>query len=406
MVAACPFPSPQGSQVLVRDMSAGLARRGHDVHLLTYGQGDAVEIEGVRHERIRRLPGDDAMRSGPTPVKPLLDLMMVARLARMLARGNFDVLHCHNYEAAMIGLATRAGRAALAGPTRRAVPVIYHSHNMMGDELPSYFSWAMTRALGRATGSLLDRTVPRAVDQAIALCDYTATALARLGVSRERLSVIPPAVDDPGPCLDRAAARLELAIAADATVVAYTGNLDGYQNLGLLIGAFAVLCGRGDMVAPTLVVATHGEEGGLLRQAAAAGIGDRVKFVRAADFGPVRQAIAAADVVVMPRRLGSGFPVKLVNYLAAGRAVVTTGCGAKLIRDGIDGLVVRDDDPDALASALGRVLADPELAARLEGEARRTYLSALTWEAVLPAIEGVYDRATETVTRGYRAAAM
>ena len=111
-------------------------------------------------------------------------------------------------------------------------------------------------------------------------------------------------------------------------------------------------------------------------------------------------------MVVMPRRLGSGFPLKLVNYLAGGRAVVTAGCGGKIIRDGVDGLVVNDDDPDDLASALGRLLVDRELAGALEREARRTFLSSLTWEAVLPAIERVYDRATDARTRGYPAAAV
>ena len=76
MVAACPFPSRQGSQVLIHEMSEALARRGHEVELLTYGQrcvAGAPRSHLYAHRAIGRLPGDDASRSGPTLVKPLLD---------------------------------------------------------------------------------------------------------------------------------------------------------------------------------------------------------------------------------------------------------------------------------------------------------------------------------------------
>ncbi|MEE8312514.1 MAG: glycosyltransferase family 4 protein, partial [Candidatus Binatia bacterium] len=182
MVAACPFPSPQGSQVLVRQLCARLVARGHDVELLTYGQGSALQSQGYQHHRIRRLPGDDAARSGPTPVKPMLDALMVGRLGRMLSEGGsapFDVVHCHNYEGALVGLAARL---------RYGVPVLYHSHNLMADELPAYFGNRAARAAAARLGAALDAVVPYRADHAIALCDYTADVMRRGGVAEDRLS--------------------------------------------------------------------------------------------------------------------------------------------------------------------------------------------------------------------------
>jgi len=151
MVAACPFPSPQGSQIFVGQMCERLAARGHEVHLLTYGQGCQVSGRGYRHHRIRRLPGDDAIRSGPTMIKPVLDLLLVAALDRLVTEQHIELLHCHNYEAAVVGLAVR---------TRRRVPVVYHSHNLMGDELATYFHRPLTRVLAGAAGRFLDASVP------------------------------------------------------------------------------------------------------------------------------------------------------------------------------------------------------------------------------------------------------
>lgn len=401
MVAACPFPSPQGSQVFVGGMCRGLVRRGHEVHLLTYGQGENVAIDGVTHERIRRLPGDDAMRSGPTVVKPLLDLLMVSRLATMARRRRFDVLHCHNYEGALVGTAVRM----LTARSTDELPVVYHSHNMMSDELPSYFTGTLTKSVAARLGDVLDRTVPRSADHCIALCEHTAAELIRFGVGRQRLSVVPPAVDDPGPSGSRDDARRRLGLDPNSAIVTYAGNLDRYQNLSLLVGALRTVLDRTRHDLRLLVGAHHADASfdALVR---AAGLESRVTMVLADDFKPVWRCIEAADVVVMPRRLGSGFPVKLVNYLAAGRAIVTAGCGAKAIRDGVDGVVVADDDPDALAAAIGAVLDARDLRERLEAEARRTYLSSFTWEAVLPAIEDVYERVTDPGSRGYRAYAV
>jgi len=114
----------------------------------------------------------------------------------------------------------------------------------------------------------------------------------------------------------------------------------------------------------------------------------------------------AADVLVSPRALGSGYPVKLLNYMSLGRAIVTAGCGAKAIRDGVEGLVVADEDPVALAVAVERLAGDGVLAARLGAGARARFVSSLTWDAVLPAIEEAYAKTTWRKTRSATAPVM
>jgi 1,2-diacylglycerol 3-alpha-glucosyltransferase len=405
MVAACPFPSPQGSQVLVRQLCERLAARGHDVELLTYGQGPALTSQGYQHHRTRRLPGDAAARSGPTPIKPMLDAFMVARLGRMLADDGsapFDVVHCHNYEGALVGLAARL---------RYGVPVLYHSHNLMADELPTYFgNWAAQAAAARL-GSALDAAVPSRADHAIALCDYTADVMRRGGVAEDRLSVIPPGLEDEGPAECAVAARTRAkGIISDGAppgpddyVVGYCGNLDAYQNLELLLDGFADLVGRGGARPPLLLVATHARDDAFARAVERRGLVARVRVCEVSGYDDARTAMEACDALVLPRRSGSGYPVKLLNYLSLGRPVVTAGCGAKLIRHGEDGLVVGDDDPSGLADALAVLAPGTQLASRLGAAGRERFLAELTWDAVLPAVEDAY-RAVVRRAAGVKAA--
>jgi len=382
LVAACPFPSPQGSQVFVGQMAERLAAAGHEVHLLTYGQGTEQCGRGYRHHRIARLPGDDSRRSGPNAVKPLLDAMLARRLVALVREHAIEIVHAHNYEAAMAALVARA---------RTGVRVVYHSHNLMGDELETYFESAPARRLASLAGRLLDRGIPPRADRTIALCQWSAARLRAAGCSEAALTVIPPAVEDEGPLPVRAEDRAALALDAGDFVVGYCGNLDAYQNIPLLVRAVARLASAAPGATTVrLLVATHSVPATFVRLVAEAGLGANLRVVEASGHAEARRALAVSDVVALPRRLGSGYPVKLLNYMSAAKAVVSAGCGSKVLRDGVDGIVVADDDPEALADAIDRCRRDPARCGVLGEQARRRYLESLTWDVVLPQIEGVY----------------
>ena len=68
MIAACPFPTRQGTQVTIKHLAHALADRGHDVHLCTYGYGEYEEPD-VPHLILHRTKKIDAgFRSGPHPL--------------------------------------------------------------------------------------------------------------------------------------------------------------------------------------------------------------------------------------------------------------------------------------------------------------------------------------------------
>lgn len=384
LVGACPFPSPQGSQVFLGQMAERLARAGHEVHLLTYGQGVEQVDRGYRHHRIVRLPGDDSIRSGPNLAKPLLDTLLAGRLVALCRSEGIEIVHAHNYEALA---------AALAARTLSGVPVVYHSHNLMGDELETYFAPGVLRRLAARAGLLLDEQLPRRADRVIALCEWSARRLVAAGCDRPSPRVIPPAVEDDGPLSPNPRDREALGLDEGDFVVGYCGNLDAYQNLPLLLGAASRLAvgveaeGRARL---RLLLASHHVPPGFARHAAEVGLGDNLRIVLIDGLAEARRALAVSDVVALPRRLGSGYPVKLLNAMSAAKAVVTAGCGSKVLRDGVDGVVVDDDDVEALAGALDRCRRDPARCRQLGERARRRFLEDMTWNVVLPQIEEVY----------------
>jgi polysaccharide biosynthesis protein PslH len=117
--------------------------------------------------------------------------------------------------------------------------------------------------------------------------------------------------------------------------------------------------------------------------------GPRIEF---AGFVPdLRPHLAEAAVVIVPLRLGGGTRLKIVEAMAMGKAIVSTTLGA----EGIDAVPGRDilieDQPDAFAGAVTRLLADPELAARIGTSARQLSEARYAWSAAAKALEGFYQ---------------
>src|SRR5690348_8105418 len=74
MLAACPFPTHQGTQVFIRHLATALSRAGHAVHVVAYGEGDASEGLPFHVHRAAAVPV--GARSGPSWTKPAADVAL------------------------------------------------------------------------------------------------------------------------------------------------------------------------------------------------------------------------------------------------------------------------------------------------------------------------------------------
>jgi 1,2-diacylglycerol 3-alpha-glucosyltransferase len=366
-VACFPFPSAQGSQVYVHGMSRALARRGHQVTVACYGHGQGEVDPAIRLLRAPSLPGYANLRAGPDPVKPWLDLAMALQLAQR-AR-DFDVIHAHNYEAPLVGYVARAVSR---------VPVVYNNHNTLGEELPTYFEGARARRLAGLCGRLLDHSVPRLADASVAISEEAVPLLRSLGC--RRVSHVPPGVD-PEDLVGgrRSATRARLGLGERPWVI-YAGNPDAYQDLGVLVDAVCRLPELG-----LLMVSASSLEAWASRASSLPT--ERKRFVVTSSWPEVRDLLAAADLAGLPRRVCSGYPIKLLNYLGMG--LPTVACRGSA-RDIAGVIPVDDGDVEAFAEALQALASDPGRREELGRSARADVLERFTWEACAVRLEQVY----------------
>jgi glycosyltransferase involved in cell wall biosynthesis len=145
-----------------------------------------------------------------------------------------------------------------------------------------------------------------------------------------------------------------------------------------------------------LLVGGGFQEEALKRQAAEAGIADRVVFTGRVAHDEVQRYYGLVDVLVYPRHRNRltdlVTPLKPLEAMAQGRSVVASDVGGhrELIRDGVTGLLFRAGDPASLADTVVRLLGDPALAASLRSNARRFVETERNWGASVRRYRDVY----------------
>jgi glycosyltransferase involved in cell wall biosynthesis len=229
--------------------------------------------------------------------------------------------------------------------------------------------YAWRNPLRRRLFSTATRIGFNAADAVVATSQGVADDLDHgFGVRTRHLTVIPNPVD-----LDAVSRRsiesLDRAVTAqwtDRTIVA-AGRLADAKNYPLLIEAMGLVRQR---VAARLVILGHGERETALRTLVGAlGLNDVVEFAGFQE-NPWK-FIARSAVFVLTSRY-EGFGNVLVEALACGVPVVATASAGTrdIVRHEIDGLLIEQHSPQAVADALVRVLADGTLRARLAENAR------------------------------------
>ena len=188
--------------------------------------------------------------------------------------------------------------------------------------------------------------------------------------------------------------RRELAAGSDDFVFLTTARLDPQKGLDVLLRAARSVEG-----ARFLIAGVGAERARLERQADELGVGERVLFLGHRPDVPA--LLAASDGFVLPS-LFEGTSLALLEAMAAGKPVVASAIPGtdELVVDGETGLLVPARDADALAQALRRIVAEPELSARLGAAARHKAETAHSAVSSTRRVVDVYD--TLLAKRGRR----
>ena len=229
----------------------------------------------------------------------------------------------------------------------------------------------------------------------VAVSSGVADYLQSFGVDRERIAVIPNAVNP-----DRFNDPIypEQDAQPYGFTVGFLGTLKPWHGLESLVEAFDILVRQTRGSTPhcrLLVVGDGPQRTELIGNIANRGWSDHVEWAGSVTPEDVPSWLARMDVGVAPYHDGSKFyfsPLKVMEYMAAGLPVVTTQVGDlhRLIEHAVTGLLCRPGDPAALAEALDQLRCSSALRRDLGQAGRRHVLKHHTWTTN---VKQVFERA-------------
>lgn len=304
------------------------------------------------------------------PSQGSLNVRYLAGLCRIVRSRKVDVIVAHLYGSAIYG-----GLAGLL--CRTPVAAILHGQTDISG--------------GGRLDSAKRLIVARGTSRLVFVSDRLREALApMLRASGRRSVVIPNGVDATvfRPGRDEQTRR-ELGIAPDIFLIGAIGNIRAPKAYDILLRAARRLKDKG---LPCRILIAGEGSGTLMENLEALrrelGIEDMVHFLGLRR--DVHRLLGSFDAYVLSSRT-EGFSIACVEAMAAGLPVVATRSGGpeEIVEDGVSGLLVPPDDPDALAAAMEQVALNPALAAKLSKNAVDRARTQFSIQAMLSRYENL-----------------
>ena len=348
-----------GLERVATTLTIGLSSRVERVVVCSHGGDPFATVLAAAGIEILPIP-----RPRPRPKALLLSAFAISRALR---RERPHVVHAHNPAA---GIAAWLARLIARMPR---VPIVTTYHGVVP---------------GRV--SLASRVLAATSNVVVGVGPTSTRALVDAGLEPTHARTIHNAV---APDPQRGSAEVREEFAADAGLIVTVGRYVDEKNQALLLQAVA-------RIAPdfpglrVLIVGDGPLEPDLRSLVSSLGLGEVATIT-----GERTDAVdltAAADVFVLSSD-SEGLPLVLLEAMSLGTTVVSTDAGGTgdVVEDERSGLLVPTRDVDALADALRRLLAEPELRARLAATAREAVASTSSPEVMVSAYLALYQELVE-----------
>lgn len=373
-----------GPPRVVYDLSKKLTERGHDVTVYTTDLRDRNSRLDVKKNHAVDLSGLKVFyfKVLSTQLVSKFGFFFSPELIRRLRRDirNFDILHIHDYRIYHDLFAAYYAR-------KNNVPYVLSAYGSAPRDVKPRQKFFYDRFLG-------GYSVLRGASRLIALTDFEAEAYERLGVERNRISVIPLGIDfnEFRILPEKGVFRKKYGLSDDERIILFLGRIHRNKGLGLLVRAFANLAGKHSNMRLVVVGCDDGFLQELKYLIKSLGIADKVLFT-----GPLygRDRINAyvdADVFALTSSHQEETSLAVLEAMASGTPVVVTKqASVPGLEEYNAGYNIEYNQQILEDKLLGILSLDSGGITSRRSNARRLVMDKFSYDKIIDSIENVYS---------------
>ena len=367
-------PGVGGSSRLLHDVVLKLVQDGHEVVVLTYQQGEPAACRAFDEAEpylISRIP--------PQKGNGLSSLFMLARIVSLAARHRFDLILC--------GVAFPSAVLVYVATFVTRIPYAVYSY---GEDV------TMVQGASRKTALLTNAL--RSARRIMTISRFTQGEIERLGISSEKIALIPPGIDPllyeqtPARTVEALRSRLGL---QNKRIILTLARLTPRKGHDMILRALPDLCDK--MPDLHYLIVGKGDPADLLALAEAEGIADRVTIIPFVEDFELPALYHLCELYAMVSRWDpvlkevEGFGICFLEAAACGKPCVAGSAGGSqdAVEEGVTALVVDPTSLTEIKDALQILLTDPDQAAAMGEAGRRRVRDSFDRDALLQKVEHV-----------------
>ncbi|MEM0085041.1 MAG: glycosyltransferase family 4 protein [Candidatus Methanomethylicia archaeon] len=300
---------------------------------------------------------------------------------------NFDVIHVHDARSFQ-------GVSAYLTNKIKNIPYVFQPHGSYLTYLPEPFN---VKILKNTLDKLISNRIFKNASKIIALNRFEAEQYRAVGVSEEKIAIIPNGIDlaEYANLPAKGLFKRKFGISEEKKIILYLGRIHRTKGINLLIKAYAYLVKKTGYKDAILVIA--GPDDGYLNEAKtlakSLNIHDSVIFTGFISKEDKLKALVDAEVFVTPSFYG--FPMTFLEACVTGTPIVTTNLGD--ILEWINNKVgyVAKPIPYDIAKAIHNIISDEELYRKFSENCINIVKSYFSIENVVSMLEKVYENVLE-----------
>jgi glycosyltransferase involved in cell wall biosynthesis len=372
MIAPQPFYSERGTPMNVRMLCQVLGEAGHKIDVLVFPSGEDIKLRNLRIIRLPNILGGKFIPIGPSLIKLFYDTVMLPAVFWLLVTNRYDVIH---------GIEEGGFLGVILGKLL-GIDSIFDMDSSIPEQLkssgffknPILISWLGALEKWSLNKSSCVITMCKALSDKAKQISPKANLFQIEDIPVSNFSIF----DHKN--VDELKKRYGL---NNMTIILYTGNLEAYQGIDLLLDSWKVFCSQSNNMENCKLVVVGGNNKQITdyrNKTSIMGIQNSICWVGPRPLEEMGDWMEMSSALISPRTKGENTPLKIYSYMSSHRPIIATRLDThtQVLDDSIAFLA--DPDPIQFSQAISDVLNETELAKKKAAKAKEVVEANYNYE--------------------------